>query len=61
MIYFGVLDNGNKIIIYTIILNFVTGIIEGLHLSSHQMSRISKQIEDTFLQFDPCVGREFYE
>lgn len=46
VIYFGVLDNG---------------VIEGLHLSPQQMSRISKQIEDTFLQFDPCVGREFYE
>lgn len=39
----------------------VSGMIEGIHLTPYKMNRISKQIEDTFLQFDPCVGREFYE
>ncbi|XP_065919764.1 schlafen-like protein 1 [Dysidea avara] len=46
VMYFGVLDNG---------------VIEGITLSTHQIDRIAKQIEDIFLQFDPCVSKEFYE
>ena len=64
MIYFGVLDNGNKI---DINFSFLTtkivssGVIEGINLRPQEMGRVSKQIEDTFLQFDPCIGKEFYE
>ena len=64
VIYFGILDNGNETTTILAQLNvflFVSGMIEGIYLTLHKMDRLSKQIEDIFLQFDPCVGREFYQ